>query len=383
MRSPTITREIPKDVLVNWKETESPAAFDFRSDTLTTPTPSMLASMTTSTLGDAVFDEDRTTAAFEAHIASLLGHEEGLFVLSGTAGNQIALRCHLVQPPHSVLCDHRAHIIQYEAGGMAMLSQAMPQVAVPENGVYITLEDVKRVAVLDEDIHHAPTRVIALENTLGGSIMPLEEVKRIREFAKEQGVKMHLDGARLWDACAAGAGSLKDYAQYFDSVTVCFSKGLGAPVGSVLVGSSTFIRKAKWIRKAIGGGMRQTGPLTAAAWTALNETHPKLARTHKIAKDLEAHFSRLGIKMALPVQTNMVWLDLKSAGLQNSWLTEEAAKRGVKFGFDGRLVVHHQICSEAIERLKEAVEVVMKRKAAGKYDDRQTEEVTGYGSLRN
>lgn len=160
-----------------------------------------------------------------------------------------------------------------------------------------------------------------------------------------------------------------EYGKRFDSVTVCFSKGLGAPVGSVLVGSKPFIKHAKWIRKAIGGGMRQTGTLTAAARTALDEIYPKLAGTHAIAKDLEAHFKSLGIGIQLPVETNMVFMDLGGAGLKHEWLAEESKRRGVKFGFGGRVVVHHQICDEAVAGLKEAVEAVIKKKAAGEYDD--------------
>ncbi|KAG8886488.1 Threonine aldolase [Tulasnella sp. 331] len=307
---------------------KTPAAFDFRSDTITTPTESMLQSMTQSTLGDAVFDEDETTASFEAHVAQLLGHEKGLFVPSGTAGNQVAMRTHLTSPPHSVLCDYRSHLVTSEAGGLATLSQAMAQSVRPSNGIYLTVDDVKREAILEENIHYAPTRVIALENTLGGTILPLQEVARIREYATANGLKVHLDGARLWNACAAGAGSLYDYGKHFDSVTVCFSKGLGAPVGSVLVGSSTFIQKAKWIRKSIGGGMRQTGTLTNAAWTALREVYPKLAATHEVTKDLEQHFRSLGITTKLPVETNMIFMDLERAGLKNAWLTEEAKKHG-------------------------------------------------------
>ncbi|KAG9040099.1 hypothetical protein FRB95_000028 [Tulasnella sp. JGI-2019a] len=342
----------------------------------------MLLSMTQSTLGDAVFNEDETTASFEAHVAQLLGHEKGLFVPSGTAGNQIAMRSHLTSPPHSVLCDHRAHIVTSEAGGLATLSQAMVQSVIPSNGVYLTVEDVKRGAILDEDIHYAPTRVIALENTLGGTILPLEEVARIREFATAHGVKMHLDGARLWNACAAGAGSLSDYGRHFDSVTVCFSKGLGAPVGSVLVGSPTFIQKAKWIRKSIGGGMRQTGTLTNAAWTALRETYPKLPVTHEVTKDLEQHFRSLGIKIKLPVQTNMIFMDLDATGLKNAWFVEEAKKHGVKFGYSGRIVVHHQICPEAVAGLKATVETVVKKKAAGDYNEDTEEDIPGYGNMK-
>ncbi|KAG8932162.1 hypothetical protein FRC02_001579 [Tulasnella sp. 418] len=354
------------------------AEFDFRSDTVTNPTVGMIESIKRCSLGDAVYQEDETTAAFESHVAQLLGKESGLFVPSGTAGNQIALRVLLTQPPHSVLADHRAHVVVAEAGGVASLSQALIQAVKPSNGVYLTLEDVKDAAVIDEDIHNAPTRVISLENTLGGTIMPLNETRRIAEFARKNGIKMHLDGARLWNATAAGAGSLEDFGSYFDSITVCFSKGLGAPVGSVLVGSAAFIRKANWIRKSIGGGMRQTGILTAAAWTALDEVYPKLVATHAIAKDLETFLLGLGIATELPVETNMLFMDLKKAGLRNEWLTKEGAKRGIKFGHGGRIVIHHQISATAVNALKDTIAHVVKLRDDGAYVSDDREEIKGY-----
>ena len=173
---------------------------DFRSDTVTTPSASMLAAMSESSFGDDAYAEDTMTNEFERHIANLLGHEAGLFVSSGTLGNQLGLRMHLMHPPHSVLCDHRAHLRHYEAGAVAVLSQAMIIPVVPSNGLYLTLEDIEENAVLDDDIHSAPTKVISLENTLGGIIMPLAEVKRISAWARSKRLKMHLDGARIWNA---------------------------------------------------------------------------------------------------------------------------------------------------------------------------------------
>ncbi len=253
-----------------------------------------------------VYQEDTTTNSFEKEIATLLGHESGLFVSSGTMGNQLALRSLLIRPPHSVLSDYRAHVAVAEAGGISSFSQAMLQPVVPENGVFLTLEDVKKSITLSEDIHSAPTRVVSLENTLGGSIMPLAEVQRISTFARRYGVKLHLDGARLWDAgeprffcdsnlsnpcsrlVAAGAGTLEEYGKCFDAVSVCFSKGLGAPIGSMLVGSEEVIRYARWIRKSIGGGMRQTGPIVNAARIAYQELFPNsILETHRKAKLIE------------------------------------------------------------------------------------------------
>ncbi|KAJ1307307.1 hypothetical protein OPQ81_001415 [Rhizoctonia solani] len=340
---------------------------DFRSDTVTSPTASMLQAMISSAVGDDVYNEDETTTSLEKHVADLLGHEAGLFVPSGTAGNQIAIRVHLTQPPHSVLCHARSHINQYEAGGVATLSQAMIQPIIPSKGPNLTLEDVKREAILSDDIHFAPTRVIALENTYGGTILPLKEVQRISEFARSNDIRIHCDGARLWNAVAAGAGSFREYGAAFDSISLCFSKGIGAPVGSVLVGSKSFIDRARWVRKSIGGGMRQTGVIAGAARVALDEVFPKLAATHEIAQDIEKHLHSLGLKTVLPVETNMIFIDLEAGGLDNDWLVEEAKSAGLRLGYGGRIVIHHQISPEAVQKLKEVLSKVVEKKTAGVY----------------
>ena len=173
----------------------------------------------------------------------------------------------------------------------------------------LTLSDIQREVVLGSNIHSAPTRVIALENTYGGTILPLSEIQRISTFARSHDIRIHCDGARLWNAVAAGAGSLKEYGEAFDSVSMCFSKGVGAPVGSVLVGSKVFIDRARWVRKSIGGGMRQTGVIAGAARAALDEVFPKkMAATHEVAKDIEKHLGTLGLKTVLPVDTNMIFI---------------------------------------------------------------------------
>lgn len=358
------------------------SALDFRSDTVTTPTASMLQAMTSSAIGDDVYNEDETTTDLERHVAEMFGHEAALFVPSGTAGNQIALRVHLTQPPHSVLCHARSHINQYEAGGVATLSQAMVQPILPRNTPNLTLEDVQREVILGSDIHSAPTRVIALENTYGGTIMPLKEVQRISDFARSNNIRIHCDGARLWNAVAAGAGSFREYGAAFDSISLCFSKGIGAPVGSILVGPKSFIERARWVRKSIGGGMRQTGVIAGAARAALDEVFPKLATTHEIARDIEKHLHSLGLKTVLPVDTNMIFIDLEDAGLSNDWLVEEATSVGVRLGYGGRIVVHHQISAEAVQKLKDILSRVMEQKAAGVYSERAQTNGGGYGQLK-
>src|SRR5579871_3805857 len=237
----------------------------------------MLQSMfTTATFTDDIYSRDPTTVRLETEVANLTGHEDAMFVPSGTMGNQLCLRTHLRQPPHSVLCDERAHIYTNEAGGVAMWSQAMVTTIRPKNGRYITLEEVK-AKIVGEDVHYAPSRVVSLENTLHGLVLPLEEARRISEYIRSEykgKIKLHLDGtirddisdkgARLWNAVVAENISIERYCSLFDSVSLCFSKGLSTPVGSVIVGSTPFIKKARHFKKAMGGSVRNPGILSAA-----------------------------------------------------------------------------------------------------------------------
>ncbi|KAK4462101.1 pyridoxal phosphate-dependent transferase [Cladorrhinum samala] len=356
-----------------WIGSAGAAGRDLRSDTMTTPTASMLAAIQNCTLLDDVFNEDPTTIDLEAHCAALAGKEAGLFVLSGTMGNQLALRTLLTQPPHGVICDYRSHIVKYEAGGVSALTGAMVTPIVPKNGIYLTLEDIKANAHLDEDVHTCPTRVISLENTLNGMLMPLDEVQRISAFARENGVKMHCDGARLWEAAASGAGSLTDYASCFDTVTLCFSKGLGAPIGSVLVGDKAVIKHARWVRKSIGGGLRQSGVVTAAARVAVDETFGKgpngegglLRDTHTLAKEIAKIWTDLGGKLAHPVHTNMVWIDLDDAKCPAGRIEALGKEAGLRL-MGGRFVIHYQIFQNrdfVVPRLERIFKTVLEEKA--------------------
>lgn len=317
---------------------------------MTTPTANMLAAIQNCTLLDDVFREDTTTIDLEKHCAKLAGKEAGLLVLSGTMGNQVALRTLLTGPPQAVLCDRQSHIFKYEAGGVSSLTGAMVQTVVPKNGIYLTLEDVQANAVTGTDVHDCTTRVISLENTINGVLMPLAEVRRISEWARSKGIKMHCDGARLWEAVASGAGSLSDYAACFDTVTLCFSKGLGAPIGSVLVGSEADIKHATWIRKSIGGGLRQAGVIAAPARVAVDETFGTgpngegglLRHTHTLAKEVSKLWTDRGGKLLYPVDTNMVWVDLEASGVGYDDLGNEAEKEGLRI-FGNRMVLHYQI----------------------------------------
>ncbi|KAL8993061.1 MAG: hypothetical protein Q9169_006629, partial [Polycauliona sp. 2 TL-2023] len=296
-----------------------PAAFDFRSDVVTTPTRSMLTAIQNCTLLDDVFTEDPTTISLESHISTLTGFPAALLVTSGTQGNQLCIRTHMTQPPHSILADTRSHIYQWEAGGISSFTGAFPIQVQPGNGHHITVEDVKREAVVDDDdVHHVPTTLISLENTLNGTILPLADAQAISSFAREHGVKMHLDGARLWEAVSAGAGSLKEYCACFDSVSLCFSKGLGAPIGSIVVGSEPFIKRARHLRKMMGGGMRQSGVVAAPARVAVDENFlgGRLEASHETARMVGRMWEDKGGRLANGgrVESNMVWLDLDAAG---------------------------------------------------------------------
>ncbi|KAK2748777.1 hypothetical protein FQN57_000358 [Myotisia sp. PD_48] len=367
------------------------AAFDFRidntaGDVVTKPTASMLDAIANTSLLDDNFQEDPTTNALQEFMAKLTNHEDSLLVMSGTMGNQVAIRTHLTQPPYAVLCDHRAHIIHSEGGGVTTWTGAYLNGIVPRNGKYLMLEDIQNHAVLDDDFHGCPTRVISLENTLDGTIMPLSETQRICEWAHRNDLRVHLDGARLWEAVVAGAGSLTDFTSCADSVSLCFSKGLGSPIGSILVGSEEFIRKARWFRKSIGGGTRQAGVIAAAARVAVEETFGsgpngeggKLLNSHKLARRIAASWTEKGGIVKIPVETNMVWIDLDAAGISFVDWEEIGRQEGLKLMGD-RLVLHYQISEEAMTRL----ERVMDRAFKGEYGGCSTPSTPGryYGQI--
>ncbi|KAL4738133.1 aromatic amino acid beta-eliminating lyase/threonine aldolase [Aspergillus similis] len=340
------------------------AAFDFRSDVTTSPTARMLSAIASTTLRDDDFQQDPTTLNLESWIAKLTGKEAGLLVVSGTMGNQISIRTHLQGPPHSVVADHRAHIFTHEAGGVASMCGAMTIPVEPSNGNYLTLEDLEKKTITRfGHVTDCPAKLISLEVPLGGVIMPLSECQRISNWAREHGIIMHLDGARLWEAVAAGAGSLKDYCACFDSVNLCFSKGLGAPIGSIIVGTRSFRERARWIRKSIGGGLRQSGVICGPARVAVEDTFlgGKLQESHtrarKVARIWEAH----GGKLTYPVETNMVWLDLEPTGTSLGEFIEKGEALGLAL-MGPRLVVHYQICDEAVRRLEILMQSLLAKK---------------------
>ncbi|KAJ7107655.1 pyridoxal phosphate-dependent transferase [Mycena crocata] len=356
----------------------------FISDTITVPTKEMYEYATLATIGDDVYFEP-STKALEVHMAKLTGKEAALFVPSGTASNQIALRCHLLQPPYSVLCDHRAHIHKYEAGGTAFHSGAAVTAVVPSNGHHLTLNDVRDNMILGSDIHFAPTEVVALENTLNGTIIPQEEVIAISEFVHSHGKKMHLDGARLWHVAAETETPIKELCDPFDSVSLCFSKGLGsqltlsalesiltrsnegAPVGSCLVGSAALITKARWIRKLFGGGMRQTGILAASAAYALTYNFPLLPEVHALARKVEVGLEEIGVQITSKAETCMIFYDPASVGITYDEIADRASDLPEPLVLGGsRLVVHIQTSESAVADFLTVVrQLAEEKKAAG------------------
>lgn len=336
---------------------------DFRSDTVTKPTKAMYEAMFTAELGDDVLGDDPTVHKFEQHMVKLTGHEAALFCVSGTMTNQIGLRTLLTQPPHSVLCDVRAHVHCHEAGGIAYHSQASVTPVLPANGHHLTVDDVK-ANVLTEDVHYAPTRVVALENTLNGTILPLDEIKRIRKWTQENGIKLHLDGARLWNASAETGISIKDYAGQFDSVSLCMSKGIGAPIGSVLLGNKAFIEKARHFRKLFGGGWRQAGIVAAGALHALNTNFPaKIRQTHEEARLLARLLTERGFEITSPTETNMVWVSSERFNVKVADLSKKLKAEGIQIVYYGarsdfelRIVVHVQTGGEkGVHKLADAM----------------------------
>lgn len=330
---------------------------EFRSDTFTVPTRAMIEDgFLNATYGDSVYLEDEATLKLESKMCELTGKPAALFCVSGTMSNQIGVRTNLVQPPYSVLCDYRSHIYLHEAAGLATLSQAMVHPVKPANGDYLTLEDIlDNITYDDGDIHAAPTKLISLENTLHGIIMPIEEIERISKFCREHEIRLHLDGARLINASVETGISLKEYCQYFDSVSICLSKSLAAPIGSILVGDQKFITKATHFKKQQGGGIRQAGLMTTMAIHALDYNTQKIKKSHDMAKDVGRFCKEHGIILESPVDTNFVFIDLKANRMDSKLFVDLGrTKYNVKL-MGGRIAFHFQVSRQAVENLKACI----------------------------
>jgi threonine aldolase len=290
----------------------NPEIIDYRSDTVTKPSAGMLEYMFKAAVGDDVFGEDASLNELENRIASLFGKEAGLFCPSGTMTNQIAIKVH-TRPGEEVICDNLSHIYQYEGGGIAFNSGCSVRLLNGDRG-RVTAEQVKN-AINPEDIHKPVSSLVSLENTAnrgGGSCYNFADIQEIKEVCLQNNLKYHLDGARIFNALIAKNETARQYGELFDSISVCLSKGLGAPVGSVLVGNKAFIKQARRIRKVFGGGMRQAGYLAAAGLYAIEHNIERLATDHQHARSIALALADNDFTgEILPVDTNIIIFEIK------------------------------------------------------------------------
>ncbi|HEY1029138.1 MAG TPA: low-specificity L-threonine aldolase [Pseudomonas sp.] len=323
---------------------------DLRSDTVTQPTAAMREAMMAAELGDDVYGEDPTVNRLETWLAGELGFETALFVPTGTMSNLLGLMAHCERGDEYIV-GQQAHTYKYEGGGAAVLGSIQPQ---PIDGEADGSLDLARVeaAIKQDDFHFARTRLLALENTMQGKVLPLDYLAAARELCDRRGLSLHLDGARLYNAAVKLGVPAREITRHFDSVSVCLSKGLGAPVGSVLCGSAALIARARRLRKMVGGGMRQAGVLAAAGLYALQHQVQRLAEDHANAARLGSALAELGYSVE-PVQTNMVYVQLgERAGTVKAFMAE----RGIAVSAAPRLrlVTHLDVSAEQIERVVEA-----------------------------
>jgi threonine aldolase len=340
---------------------------DLRSDTVTRPTPGMRAAIQAAEVGDDVFGDDPTVLRLQERVAALLGKEAALFVPSGTMSNQIAVKVH-THPGDELLCAPNCHIYLYEAGGPAVLSGVTCRTVEGDGGILDRLDLVNKVR--PDDQHHVRTRLVCLENTHnrgGGRVYRLEKIEAISAWAREHGLAMHLDGARLWNAIVATGISAAEWARPFDTVSVCFSKGLGAPVGSALVGPSDLIERGLRVRKLFGGAMRQAGILAAAALYALDQHVERLAEDHRHARILaDAIADTPGLRLEPEeVETNLVWFE-SGPELAPAWEIGAALReRGVLVHVGGpntlRACTHLDVSAAQAERAADVIRQTVPR----------------------
>ena len=329
---------------------------DLRSDTVTRPTAGMRAAMADAEVGDDVYGEDPTVNALEARVADLFGKQAGLFTATGSLANQLGLRSH-VKPGQELVCDAQAHVVRAELGAAAAVSGITTRTWDAPRGL-IDPDQVRAFVRPDQGPHLVSTTLIAVENTHnfgGGTVQPLEALQAVRALGDETGIAVHLDGARLWNAHVATGVPLRAYGEIADTVSVCLSKGLGAPVGSVLVGDAAVIAEARVWRKRLGGGMRQVGVLAAAGRYALDHHVERLADDHARAQRLAFAIAETVDDVVVPehVDTNIVVLDLAPTGWTAPALAAAAKERGVLISALGptfaRLVTHLDLDDEALD----------------------------------
>jgi threonine aldolase len=334
---------------------------DLRSDTVTRPTKAMRAAMESAPVGDDVFNDDPTVNLLQERVADMLGKEAALFVPSGTMSNQICVKAH-TQPGDELLCDIGCHIYNYEAGGPAVLSGVTCRTIEGDFGILDVSQLEDKIRPINE--HLVRTRLVCLENTHnrgGGRIYPLEKIEAISSWARQNGLAMHLDGARLWNAIVATGISAKKWTLHFDTVSVCFSKGLGAPVGSALAGPQAFVARARMIRKLFGGGMRQAGVIAAAALYALDHHIDRLAEDHKNARVIaQAIADTPGLRLVPPdVETNLIWFRVEPDVGTAQEVATALKERNVRVHVGGpqllRACTHLDVSAAQAERAAETI----------------------------
>jgi threonine aldolase len=326
---------------------------DLRSDTVTRPSPEMLEVMMKAAVGDDVFDDDPTVKELEGLAAGMLGKESGLFCPSGTMTNQIAVKVH-TRPGDEVICDQGSHVYRYEGGGMAFNSGCSVRLVQGDRGRISPHHIVENIN--PDDVHHPRTSLVVIENTCnrgGGSYYNLEQVRKLSETARSNALGIHLDGARLFNALVETGDSAPDHGNCFDTVSICLSKGLGAPVGSLLMGANDFIKEARRVRKIYGGGMRQSGYLAAAGIYALKNNVSRLKEDHQRARELGNIIASLPfVTEVMPVDTNILIFKLKDEMNDRKFLNT-LKKRGVlAIGFGPqtiRMVTHLDFTDKELE----------------------------------
>ena len=339
---------------------------DLRSDTVTQPTPEMRKAMFAAAVGDDVFGEDPTVNALQEKAAQMLGKEAALFVASGTMANQLSIKAQ-TQPGDEVIIEAGAHAMNFEGGAGAVLS-GVQFFGIPGNRGIFDAAQVE-AAIRIDDVHFPVSRLIVIENTHnrgGGTAFPLSKIRQIRELATRRGLRMHMDGARLWNACVATGTSPAEYAAPFDSVSVCLSKGLGCPVGSLVLGSKDFIKRVHRFRKMVGGGMRQAGFLAAAGIYALDHHIGRVEEDHRKALKLAHRLADIKNVLINPaeVETNILFFDVSRAERTAHEVAVALREKGILVHPTAktriRCVTHLDVSSEDIDYALKAVEGVMR-----------------------
>ncbi len=337
----------------------SEMTIDYRSDTVTKPSQAMLEAMMSAQVGDDVFGEDYSINELERLAASMFGMDSALFCPSGTMTNQIAIKCH-TQPGDEVICDESAHVYQYEGGGIASNSGASVKLIYGDRGKITAPQIIE--SINPDDVHRARTSLVCLENTSnrgGGSCLDFSEIENIRKLCDQRGLKLHLDGARLVNALVAKNETPDQYGKVFDSISICLSKSLGCPVGSLLIGDNSFIKKARRIRKAFGGGMRQAGFLAAAGLYALENNINRLNQDHDHAKLIaDALANKDFVERVLPVETNIIIIELKKGQLAAELVNRLRGFDILSYAIAHnrvRLVTHLDISGEMVNKTIEII----------------------------